>query len=191
MPEHCPRIRYGAGSSILRQAQDRQAQGERSSPIERPLIDRPSPGKGYLALLCGLILSTVAMFVVIGLLLRGEGTVGQIIAVAIFYVPMTALTLAPLHAALRTVYELSDRTLRLRSGFIIRAELDCADISEVERVSHITRVLGWGGGRGLANRLTDGLQITLHSGDVYFISPTDPAAFGDRILAVRAKRSPG
>ena len=149
------------------------------------MIDRPSPGKGYLALLYGLILSTVAMFVVIGLLLRGEGPVGQALAIVLFYIPMTALTLAPLHAALRTVYELSDRTLRLRSGFIIRAELRYSDIADVERVSHITRVLGWGGGRGLANRLTDGLQITLESGDVYFISPTDPAAFAAEIMARR------
>lgn len=154
------------------------------------MIDRPPPGKGYLALLYGLILSTLAMFVVIGLLLRGEGLIGQVLAVALFYIPMTALTLAPLHAALRTEYELSGRTLRLRSGIIIRAELRYGDIARVERVDFITRVVGWGGGRGLANRFTDGLQITLHSGDVYFISPTDPAAFGDRILAVRAKRSP-
>ena len=157
--------------------------------MERPLIDRPSPGRGYLALLYGLILSTVAMFVVTGLLLRGEGPVGQIIAVLLFYIPMTALMLAPLHAALRTVYELSGRTLRLRSGIIIRAELHYSEIAAVDRVSHITRVLGWGGGRGLANRLTDGLQITLQSGEVYFISPTDPAAFAERIQAARAKRT--
>lgn len=130
------------------------------------------------------------MFVVIGLLLRGEGTVGQVLAVAIFYVPMTALTLVPLHAALRTVYEFTDRTLRLRSGIIIRAELRYGDIASVERVGHITRVVGWGGGRGLANRFTDGLQITLESGDIYFISPTDPAAFVAEVLSRRPGRTP-
>ena len=57
-------------------------------------------------------------------------------------------------------------------------------------VSHITRVLGWGGGRGLANRLTDGLQITLRSGDVYFISPTDPESFAAAILAARTEGTP-
>lgn len=161
-----------------------------SEPMKHPLIDRPSPGKGYLALLYGLILSTVAMFVVVGLLLRGEGPTGLIVAVLIFYIPTTALMLAPLHAALRTVYELSDRTLRLRSGIIIRAELRYSDIADVERVSHITRVLGWGGGRGLANRLTDGLQITLESGAVYFISPTDPESFAAEILSRRPERTP-
>ena len=159
-------------------------------PMKYPLVDRPSPGKGYLALLYGLILSTVAMFVVIGLILRGEGRAEQVLAVVLFYVPTTALMLAPLHAAFRTVYELSDRTLRLRSGFIIRAELRYSDIADVERVSHITRVLGWGGGRGLANRFTDGLQITLQSGSVYFISPTDPESFAAEILARRAELSP-
>lgn len=154
------------------------------------MIDRPSPGKGYVALLYGLILSTLAMFVIIGLLLRGEGLGGRILAVVLFYVPTTALMLAPLHAAFRTVYELSDRTLRLRSGFIISAELRYADIAGVERVTFITRVLGWGGGRGLANRFTDGLQITLQSGSVYFISPTDPESFAAEILARRAELSP-
>ena len=158
--------------------------------MERRTVDRPPPGMGYLALLFGLILSTCAMFVVIGLLLHGEGRAEQIVAVVLFYIPLTALTLTPLHAALRTVYELSDRTLRLRSGFVIRAELDCSDIADVERVSHITRVLGWGGGRGLANRLTDGLQITLRSGDVYFISPTDPESFAAAILAARPEGTP-
>ena len=130
------------------------------------------------------------MFVVIGLLLRGEGTLGQVLAVAIFYVPMTALTLAPLHAAIRTVYEFTDRTLRLRSGIIIRAELRYGDIARVERVDFITRVVGWGGGRGLANRFTDGLQITLESGDIYFISPTDPAAFAAEVLSRRPGKTP-
>ena len=131
------------------------------------------------------------MFVVIGLLLRGEGAAGQVLAVVLFYVPMTALTLAPLHAALRTAYEFSDRTLGLRSGIIIRAELRYSDIADVERVSHITRVVGWGGGRGLSNRLTDGLQITLESGDVYFISPTHPKAFAAEVMARRAGRITG
>ena len=130
------------------------------------------------------------MFVVIGLLLRGEGLVGQVLAVVIFYIPMTALTLAPVHAALRTVYEFTDRTLRLRSGIIIRAELRYGDIARVERVGHITRVVGWGGGRGLANRFTDGLQITLESGDIYFISPTDPAAFAAEVLSRRPGKTP-
>ena len=158
---------------------------------ERPLVDQPPPGKGYLALLLGLTLSTVAMFVVIGLLLRGEGPVGQIIAVLLFYIPMTALMLAPLHATLRIMYELSDLTLRLRSGFIIPAELQYSNIAAVKRVGHITRGLGWGGGRGLANRLTDGLQITLESGSVYFIRPTDPATFAAEILSRRPDRTLG
>ena len=141
-------------------------------------------------MLSGLILSTCAMFVVMALVLRGEGRVEQIVAVVLFYIPLTALTLLPLHAALRTVYEISDCTLRLRSGFIIRAELDCSDIADVERVSFIPRVLGWGGGRGLSNRLADGLQITLESGSIYYISPTDPAAFSDKVLAKLPERSP-
>ena len=56
-------------------------------------------------------------------------------------------------------------------------------MATVERVGLIPRVLGWGGGRGLANRLTDGFRITLESGAVYYISPAGPAAFAASILA--------
>ena len=93
------------------------------------------------------------------------------------------MVLVPLDAALRTVYEVSGRTLRLRSGFVIRAEIQCGDVASVERAGFIPRVLGWGGGRGLANRLTDGLRITLESGAIHYISPSDRVAFADSVLA--------
>lgn len=72
--------------------------------------------------------------------------------------------------------------MRLRSGFVIRAEIRCRDVASVEPVGFIPRVLGWGGGRGIANRLTDGLRITLHSGAVYYISPSEPQAFADLLV---------
>ncbi len=56
-------------------------------------------------------------------------------------------------------------------------------MATVERAGFIPRVLGWGGGRGLANRLTDGLRITLESGAIYYISPSDRAALADSVLA--------
>ena len=56
-------------------------------------------------------------------------------------------------------------------------------MATVERVGLIPRVLGWGGGRGLANRLTDGFRITLESGAVYYISPADSAASAESIPA--------
>ncbi len=156
--------------------------------VERRVLDRPSPGTGYLALLIGLIAGTCVTFVVLALELRGAGRIEQIAAVMLFVIPLGGLVLVPLHAALRTRYELSNRTLRLRSGFVIRAEIPCSTVATVERVGFIPRVLGWGGGRGLANRLTDGLRITLESGATYYISPSDPAEFADSILANASRR---
>ena len=147
------------------------------------MLDRPSPGTGYLALLFGLIAGTGATFVVLALELRGAGRLEQIAAVVLFFIPLGGLVLVPLHAALRTRYEFSDRTLHLRSGFVVRAEIPCGNVATVERVGIIPRVLGWGRGRGLANRLTDGLRITLESGATYYISPSDPPAFAESILA--------
>ena len=74
------------------------------------MVDRPAPGTGYLALLLGLILGTGVLFVVLAAGLRGEGRVEQLAKVALFFIPLGALVLVPLHAALRTVYERSDGT---------------------------------------------------------------------------------
>ena len=69
--------------------------------------------------------------------------------------------------------------------------IQCGYIATVERAGFIPRVLGWGGGRGLASRLTDGLRITIESGAVYYISPTDPAAFAHSILASAGNQRAG
>ena len=145
------------------------------------MTDRPAPGTGYLALLLGMIVGCGVLFVVVWADVRDSGQIERVGAVVLFAL-LGALLLIPLHAALRTSYERSGGVLRLRSGFVIRAEIDCDDVAAVERVGFIPRVLGWGGGRGLANRLTDGLRITLESGAVYYISPSDPEAFARGIL---------
>lgn len=147
------------------------------------MLDRPSPGSGYLLLLLGLVLGTGATFVLMAFTLRDAALPGQVAAVVLFAVPMAGLVLAPLHAAVRTRYEIADGRLRLRAGLVIRADIECSEVATVERVGFIPRILGWGGGRGLANRLTDGLRITLESGAVYYISPSDPEAFAARIQA--------
>ena len=146
------------------------------------MTDRPAPGTGYIVLLLGMIVGCGVVFVAVWADVRDAVQVEQVGAV-VLSVALAALPLIPLHAALRTSYERSGRVLRLRSGFVIRAEISCDDVAAVERVGFIPRVLGWGGGRGLANRLTDGLRITLESGAVYYISPSDPDAFARDIMA--------
>ncbi|MCY3568574.1 MAG: hypothetical protein OXH38_08090 [Chloroflexi bacterium] len=153
-------------------------------------MDRPRPGTGYLALLCGLAALWCLMCGLAALELRGGGRIEWIAAIIVI-VSVGGLIAATVDAAFRTCYETSDCELRLRSGFVIRAVIPHRDVVDVERVGFIPRVLGWGGGRGLANRLTDGLRITLHSGAVYYVSPSAPEALAEIILAGgRRGRSP-
>ena len=154
-----------------------------TGPSEPTLLDRPGPGRGYIAFLLVLLLATCGLAAAAGAGLTDAGHLEQV-GGTVFITALVGLTLVPLHAAFRTAYEVGDGTLRLRSGFVIRAAITCSEVASVERVGFIPRVLGWGGGRGLANRFTDGLRLTLVSGAVYYISPSDPAAFADRLIAV-------
>lgn len=148
-------------------------------------VDRPRPGAGYLTLLVGL---AALWCLTCGLALpelRGAGRL-EWIAASVVGFSVSGLIVATVDAAFRTRYEISGHELRLRSGFVITAVIRHSDVATVERVGFIPRVLGWGGGRGLANRLTDGLQITLHSGAVYYVSPTNPEAFSEHVRSVSA-----
>ena len=106
-----------------------------------------------------------------------------------FAAPITALVLLPLHAAFRTQYDFTNRSLSLRAGFVIKAELQWVEIAEVVQVPFIPRVLGWGGGRGLANRFTNGVRITTRGGGIYYVSPTDPEAFVEGVLGAMGAMS--
>ena len=150
-------------------------------------VDHPRPGAGYLALLFGLAGLWCLTWGLAAPELRGAGRLEWIAAVVVFF-PVSGLIAATVDAAFRTRYESSERELRLRSGFVIRAVIPYRDVATVERVGFIPRVLGWGGGRGLANRLTDGLRITLHSGAVYYVSPSDPETFVEAIPAGGPRR---
>lgn len=145
-------------------------------------MDRPRPGTGYLSLLAALAALGLLTCGLASLELRGAGRIEWIAAI-IVVISVGGLIAATVDAAFRTRYEISGHELRLRSGFVIRAVIPCRDVATVERVGFIPRVLGWGGGRGLANRLTDGLRITLQSRAVYYVSPSDPEAFAEIILA--------
>ena len=144
------------------------------------MTDRPSPGRGYLALLLALLVLGIGTGV--GVILTENGALTRALIALLFAAPLTALGLLPLHAAFHTRYDLTDRSLALRAGLVIKAELNWAELDEVVRVPFIPRVLGWGGGRGLANRLTNGVQITTRQGSVYYISPTYPERFMKEVL---------
>ena len=146
------------------------------------MIDRPAPGSGYLALLLGGALGAGLFLVLVALELHGTATPAVILY---FFIPAGAM-LGSLHAAIRTRYEIAEGRLRLRSG-ILFAEIQCSKVAAVERVGSAPRMLVWHGGRGFANRLTDVLRITLESGALYYISPTDPATFAARIRAAASR----
>ena len=146
---------------------------------------RPRPGRGYLALL--IIVLLLGIGTCVGVILAGSGATARVLIGVFFAAPIMALVLLPLHAAFRTRYDLTERSLALRAGIIIKAELEWAEIDEVVRVPFIPRVLGWGGGRGLANRFTNGVRITTRQGRIYYVSPTDPEAFvEDALRAISA-----
>ena len=144
------------------------------------MTDCPRPGRGYLALLGVVFLLGVGTCV--GVILAGSGATARALLGVFFAAPLTALVLLPLHAAFRTRYDLTERSLALRAGFVIKAELQWAEIAEVVQVPFIPRVLGWGGGRGLANRFTNGVRITTWQGGIYYVSPTDPEAFVEDVF---------
>ena len=139
------------------------------------MTDHPPPGRGYLALLLALLLLGTGTG--IGLILTENGALTRALIALLFAAPLTVLGLLPLHAAFHTRYDLTDHSLALRAGLIIKANLQWTEIDEVVQVPFIPRVLGWGGGRGLANRLTNGVRITTRQGSIYYISPTDPEQF--------------
>ena len=101
---------------------------------------------------------------------------------AFFVAPITALVILSLRAAFHTRYDLTDCSLVFRAGIVIKAELKWTAIDEAVRVPFIPRVLGWGGGRGLANRFTNGVRITTRRGMIYYVSPTDPERFVEDVL---------
>lgn len=141
---------------------------------------RPRPGRGYLALL--IVVFLLGIGTCVGTVLAGNGATARTLIGVFVAAPLTALVLLPLHAAFHTRYDLTERSLALRAGFVIKSELEWAEIAEVVRVPFIPRVLGWGGGRGLANRFTDGVRITTRRGAIYYVSPTDPEAFVEDVL---------
>ena len=106
--------------------------------------DRPRPGTGYLALLLALTALSCLMFGLVVPELRGAGRLEWIAAVVVMC-SVEGLVAATIDAAFRTRYEISDRGMRLRSGFVIRAEIRYRDVASVEPVGFIPRVLGWGG----------------------------------------------
>ena len=148
------------------------------------LRDQPAPGRGYLYLLGALsFVPTVVVLAFTAVMAAGDDLqrTGDIAALAVVLV-LTLLAPALLvHAAHRTVYEIDPDALRLRSGIVIWSTVQYPDISRIEPVGFIPRVLGWGGGWGIANRMSNGLLITLESGRKYYISPTDPDAFANAL----------
>ena len=149
------------------------------------MTDRPPVGLGYLALLIALLLLGIGTCV--GVILSESGALTRALIGVFFVVPITALVMLPLHAAFHTRYDLTDQSLTFRAGIIIKAELKWAEIEEVVQVPFIPRVLGWGGGRGLANRFTNGVRITTRRGAIYYVSPTDPERFVEDVVTAMSE----
>ncbi len=141
------------------------------------MCDQPRPSGFYVVLLMVLMFVGAGTCVGVVVEMQSNSVLVLVGIVMLFALPMTALTLLPLHAAFRTRYLIEDGVVTLRAGVVIRATLQCADVRDVTHVPFIPRVLGWGGGRGLANRFTNGIMITMNSDAVYYLSPSKPSEF--------------
>lgn len=77
------------------------------------MTDRPSPGRGYLALLIAMLLLGIGTCV--GVLLTESGAPTRALLGLFFVAPITALVILSLHAAFHTRYDLTDRSLAFRA----------------------------------------------------------------------------
>jgi len=146
--------------------------------------DQPRPGHGLVALICLAALTTGGAIIAVVFDLRDEGVLTLGLMISLFCVPMAALPLLLLHAVYRTVYVFQDDVLRLRAGLVIRSELPYVEIVSVKPWPMISNVIGWGRlARALANRMPNGLEITMESKMRYYITPSDPAAFAKQLPA--------
>lgn len=128
--------------------------------------DRPRPSLAYLAMIAGLTVLVLLLFV--GNLLGGAPMEASV-ALSIPVVLMMALGCA----AFFTRYRVEDGVLEARAWPMFRKRVPLSEIREVRRISKIGHVLGWAPGRaGCCNRFTDGLSLLLPHGEL-FISPED------------------
>lgn len=143
------------------------------------LIDTPTPGRGYIAACCALVL----VFPVVLFSILASGVVppqAQVILLVVSVVPFLvtcALLGMAVRAARSTVYAIRGDRLELAAGQLVRGSVALAEITGIDRVDVITRTVGWRNGSGsFCNRFTDGLRLTTARGVVY-LTPTDPARF--------------
>ncbi len=124
---------------------------------------------GYLTFSTLLVGVPGAAFLVVGLM--GNAIMGAAGAV------LLVMCLWLVHAAFDTRYEIAGGMLRVRSGFVFRKTVPLADITGMERVQVISRVVGWGARRfGACNRMADGVRLEF-SGGALFVSPVDCETF--------------
>lgn len=143
------------------------------------LIDRPRPGRGYLAACCALVFVFPA--VLLGILASGvvpaQAQVILLIVSTVPFVLVCALLGIAVRAARTTVYAIRGGRLELACGRLARGAVPLDEIRAVERVNLVIRSVGWRDGSGsFCNRFTDGLRLTTARGVVY-LTPTDPSRF--------------
>lgn len=148
--------------------------GRVRSPLLPVYVDRPRPGRSYVA--ANLALAGVLTAGTGGLLFFAGAHFGALVTAGLVLMLDTHIAMV-LHAAYNTVYTLAGGLLTLRCGVWLRGEIALDAVERVEPVIGLPRVAGKGpGGRGFGNRFSNGLRIVTTDGTVY-VTPSDPEAF--------------
>ncbi|HLA41197.1 MAG TPA: PH domain-containing protein [Candidatus Glassbacteria bacterium] len=152
-------------------------------PPQEEVIDRPTPGGGYVAIIVILVGGALAVSVwqAWKTYLVNPRT-GYALAVPALIIG--TLFFLVLHAAFFTKYRIDSDTLDIKSG-LFRGKLPLTRIREISRSQFNWRVLGWGfRQRGFCNRFTDGVKLITEKESIY-ASPTNPQLFMSQLRTLR------
>ncbi len=138
--------------------------------------DRPRPGPVYVA---G---NGILLAIVLGMPLvmrRPEAGLYAAVATSLVLV-LAAYLLLVLHAAFSTVYTLTVGLLDVRCGVLGHAEIRLDEITRIDMVPSLPRVVGHSlGGRSYGNRFFTGLRLERNNGRAVFLTPSDTQAFAE------------
>lgn len=149
------------------------------------LVDKPTPGLGYVLLYLGLMLFLVVVPIFLRRFRKLRGGWGA----AVFAVCCVAAAffLIFLYSGFTTEYSLDGNTLYMRSGFLAKGQVNLADITEIRKVPTNWQALGWALNRtGYCNRFANALRLTTDKALIY-LTPSDPDRFVEEIRSRQRK----
>ncbi|MFP4500993.1 MAG: hypothetical protein ACLFTT_08340 [Candidatus Hydrogenedentota bacterium] len=149
--------------------------------------DRPRPGAAYVAGNGILLAIALGMTLVMR---RPEAGLYAVAATSLGLL-LAAYLLLVLHAAFSTVYTLTAGLLDVRCGVLGHAEIRLDEITRIDMVQSLPRVVGHSfGGRSYGNRFFTGLRLERNNGRAVFLTPSDTQAFAELLHRRRRGETP-